>query len=95
MTKMPQPPHEPHPNHDRGLEFDLSTLVSRRSLGMFLGAGTAAALAACSPGGTSGTSGSSTSAAGTGGNSPGDVGRGDWLGLGHSDADPGDRRVRG
>jgi len=65
MTKMPQPPHEPHPNHDRGLEFDLSTLVSRRSLGMFLGAGTAAALAACSPGGTSGTSGSSTSAAGT------------------------------
>lgn len=65
MTKMPQPPHEPHPNHDRGLEFDLSTLVSRRTLGMFLGAGTAAALAACSPGGTSGTSGSSTSAAGT------------------------------
>ena len=65
MTKMPQPPHEPHPNHDRGLEFDLSTLVSRRSLGMFLGAGTAAALAACSPGGTSGTSGSPTSAAGT------------------------------
>ncbi|WP_459385932.1 intradiol ring-cleavage dioxygenase [Arthrobacter humicola] len=62
---MPQPPHEPHPNHDRGLESDLSTLVSRRSLGMFLGAGTAAALAACSPGGTSGTSGSSTSAAGT------------------------------
>ena len=65
MTKMPQPPHEPHPNHDRGLEFDLSTLVSRRSLGMFFGAGTAAALAACSPGGTSGTSGSPTSAAGT------------------------------
>ena len=62
MTKMPQPPHEPHPNHDRGLEFDLSTLVSRRSLGMFLGAGTAAALAACSPGGTSG---SPASAAGT------------------------------
>ncbi|WP_143264794.1 intradiol ring-cleavage dioxygenase [Arthrobacter sp. 49Tsu3.1M3] len=62
---MPQPPHEPHPNHDRGLEFDLSTLVSRRSLGMILGAGTAAALAACSPGGTSGTSGSPTSAAGT------------------------------
>ena len=62
MTKMPQPLHEPHPNHDRGLEFDLSTLVSRRSLGMFLGAGTAAALAACSPGGTSG---SPTSAAGT------------------------------
>nr|WP_026538002.1 intradiol ring-cleavage dioxygenase [Arthrobacter sp. 9MFCol3.1] len=65
MTKMPQPPHEPHPNHDRGLEFDLSTLVSRRSLGMFLGAGTAAALAACSPAGTSGTGGGPTSAAAT------------------------------
>ncbi len=39
MTTTPQPPHEPHPNHDRGLEFDLSTLLSRRSLGMFLGAG--------------------------------------------------------
>ncbi len=55
MTKRQQPPHEPHPNHDRGLEFDLSTLMSRRSLGMFLGAGTAAALAACTPGGTSGS----------------------------------------
>ena len=62
MTKKPQPPHEPHHNHDRGLEFDLSTLLSRRSLGMFLGAGTAAALAACSPGGNSGNSGSTTSA---------------------------------
>lgn len=51
-----QPPHEPHPNHDRGLEFDLSTLMTRRSLGMLFGAGTAAAaLAACTPGG-SGTS---------------------------------------
>ncbi|MFJ5697080.1 intradiol ring-cleavage dioxygenase [Arthrobacter sp. NPDC093139] len=48
-----QPPHEPHPNHDRGLEFDLSTLMTRRSLGMFFGAGTAAAaLAACTPGGS-------------------------------------------
>ena len=53
MTTTPQPPHEPHPNHDRGLEFDLSTLLSRRSLGMFLGAGAAAALAACTPGGSS------------------------------------------
>jgi hypothetical protein len=45
--------HVPHPNHDRGLEFDLSTMMSRRSLGMFLGAGGAAvALAACIPGGT-------------------------------------------
>jgi protocatechuate 3,4-dioxygenase beta subunit len=51
-----QAPQEPHPNYDRGLEFDLSTLMTRRSLGMFLGAGTAAAaLAACTPGGTSGS----------------------------------------
>ncbi len=63
MTKRQQPPHEPHPNHDRGLEFDLSTLMSRRSLGMFLGAGTAAALAACTPGGTSGSSTSAPAAA--------------------------------
>ncbi|MFC9771511.1 MULTISPECIES: intradiol ring-cleavage dioxygenase [unclassified Pseudarthrobacter] len=59
MTSLP--PHEsgpeeqhPHPNHDRGLEFDLSTMLSRRSLGLFLGAGgAAAALAACTPGGSS------------------------------------------
>ncbi len=66
---MPQLPHLPHPNHDRGLEFDLSTLMSRRSLGMFLGAGTAAALAACSPGGT-GNSSTSASAATTAGTAP-------------------------
>ena len=59
MTSLP--PHEsgpeeqqPHPNHARGLEFDLSTMLSRRSLGLFLGAGgAAAALAACTPGSTS------------------------------------------
>ncbi|MHA7301797.1 intradiol ring-cleavage dioxygenase [Pseudarthrobacter sp. MDT1-22] len=56
--------HLPHPNHDRGLEFDLSTMISRRSLGMFLGAGgAAAALAACTPGGSGTTAGTSTSAA--------------------------------
>jgi protocatechuate 3,4-dioxygenase beta subunit len=55
----------PHPNHDRGLEFDLSTIMSRRSLGMFLGAGgAAAALAACTPGGTAPNAGPSTSSAG-------------------------------
>ena len=69
MTSTPQPPHEPHPNHDRGLEFDLSTLMSRRSLGMFLGAGTAAALAACTPGGSSTGAASATSAA-TAGSTP-------------------------
>lgn len=63
-----QAPHEPHPNHDRGLEFDLSTLMTRRSLGMFLGAGTAAAaLAACTPGGSSG----SAATTGTSSASPG------------------------
>jgi len=69
MTSLP--PHEsgpeeqqPHPNHDRGLEFDLSTMLSRRSLGLFLGAGgAAAALAACTPGGTSPASQPASSAA--------------------------------
>lgn len=56
--------HLPHPNHDRGLEFDLSTWISRRSLGMFFGAGgAAAALAACTPGGSGTTPGTSASAA--------------------------------
>ena len=54
----------PHPNHDRGLEFDLSTIMSRRSLGMFFGAGgAAAALAACTPGGTTPNASPSTSSA--------------------------------
>lgn len=66
MTSNPQPAHEPHPNHDRGLEFDLSTLMSRRSLGMFLGAGTAAALAACTPGGSPTGVASATSSASAG-----------------------------
>ncbi|WP_307079540.1 intradiol ring-cleavage dioxygenase [Arthrobacter pascens] len=55
-TSIDQDGHKPHPNHDRGLEFDLSTLMSRRSLGMFFGAGGAAvALAACTPGGSTST----------------------------------------
>lgn len=62
MDSTPTSPHEPHRDHDRGLEFDLSTLLSRRSLGMFLGAGTAAALAACTPGGSS-TGGTTTATA--------------------------------
>lgn len=54
----------PHPNHDRGLEFDLSTLLSRRrSLGILFGAGTAAALAACTPN----AGGSAASPSSTGG----------------------------
>jgi protocatechuate 3,4-dioxygenase beta subunit len=41
---------QPHPDHDRGLEFDLRILVSRRrTLQLVLGAGATAALAACSP----------------------------------------------
>lgn len=56
--------HVPHPDHDRGLEFDLSTMMSRRSLGMFFGAGgAAAALAACTPGGSGSTAGTTTPAA--------------------------------
>lgn len=55
--------HVPHPNHDRGLEFDLSTMISRRSLGMFFGAsGAVAALAACTPAGSGTTAGTPTSA---------------------------------
>lgn len=43
----------PHPDHDRGLEFDLSRLLSRRrTLGVLLGGGAAAALAACTPAGS-------------------------------------------
>ncbi|WP_211877279.1 intradiol ring-cleavage dioxygenase [Pseudarthrobacter albicanus] len=73
MTISPQPPHEPLPDHDRGLEFDLSTLMSRRSLGMFFGAGTAAAaLAACTPGGSS-TSGSTAPTASSTAGSTGDA----------------------
>lgn len=64
MTSSPripdgqQDPPVPHPSHDRGLEFDLSTMMSRRSLAMILGVGpAAAALAACTSGGPgSGTS---------------------------------------
>lgn len=58
---------QPHPNHDRGLEFDLSTLMSRRSLGLFLGAGGAvAALAACTPAGSAGSTSPATSSAAAG-----------------------------
>ena len=64
-----------HPDHDRGLEFDVRTLVARRStLGMLGGAGLAA-LAGCTDGSsstgagtlarTSGSMGPSATAAGT------------------------------
>jgi len=65
-SRTPRQPDldQPHPNHDRGLEFDLNTLVSRRSLGLFLGAGgAAAALAACAPAGTTGSTSSAASTA--------------------------------
>jgi protocatechuate 3,4-dioxygenase beta subunit len=55
-------------DHDRGLSHDLPVLINRRmALGLFGGAGLAAALAACSSGGTTSaaTAGSSTSAATT------------------------------
>ncbi|MDR6688238.1 protocatechuate 3,4-dioxygenase beta subunit [Arthrobacter sp. 1088] len=48
VAKSPQP----HPDHDRGLEFDLSTLLSRRrTLGVLFGGAAATALAACIPDG--------------------------------------------
>ena len=98
MNPSPQPPHEPHPDHDRGLEFDLSTLMSRRSLGLFLGAGTAAALAACTPGGpTPDASGSGRRNHGSVLNAGGVRRRGGHAARGRrrrSDADPRDRRVR-
>ncbi|WP_077490652.1 3,4-dioxygenase subunit beta [Sinomonas mesophila] len=57
----------PHPDHDRGLEFDLATLLTRRrALTLALGAGATAALAACTPGapGTGqGTTATTTAAA--------------------------------
>ena len=57
---------QPHPNHDRGLEFDLSTLLSRRrTLGVLFGAGTAAALAACTPGSGGGSAAPSSSSSAT------------------------------
>ena len=65
-SRTPRQPHadQPHPDHDRGLEFDLNTLVSRRSLGLFMGAGgVVAALAACTPAGTTGTTSPATTAA--------------------------------
>jgi protocatechuate 3,4-dioxygenase beta subunit len=65
-SRTPRQPDvdQPHPDHDRGLEFDLNTLVSRRSLGLFLGAGGAvAALAACTPAGSTGSTSSAASTA--------------------------------
>jgi protocatechuate 3,4-dioxygenase beta subunit len=52
-----QNPTQPHPNHDRGLEFDVATLLDRRrALGLFGGAGLLA-LAGCADA-TTGSSGS-------------------------------------
>src|SRR6478609_3202384 len=71
-AKSPAPnrPHrepEPrvHPDHDRGLEFDVRTLVARRSaLGLLGGAGLAA-LAGCTDGASSTGAGAPTSPSGT------------------------------
>jgi len=59
--------HDHDDLHDRGLQFDLSTLTGllrrRRVLGLFAGAGAAATLAACGDPATSGnaaTAGTST-----------------------------------
>ncbi|MHA7270810.1 intradiol ring-cleavage dioxygenase [Arthrobacter sp. HLT1-20] len=58
--------NSPHPDHDRGLEFDLGTMFTRRrTLGLMLGAGAIAGLAACTPapGGTASTSGATSATA--------------------------------
>ena len=56
----------PHPNHDKGLAFDLSTLLSRRrTLGVLLGTGTTAALAACTPGAVGGSAAPSETSSGS------------------------------
>lgn len=57
--------NSPHPDHDRGLEFDLGTMFTRRrTLGLMLGAGAIAGLAACTPapGGTASTAGATMAA---------------------------------
>ena len=68
-TQPPPTPAEPgvHPDHDRGLEFDVRTLMARRSaLGLISGAGLLA-LVGCSDGTSSGATSTSagTSAATT------------------------------
>jgi len=58
--------HHDTENHDRGLAFDLSTLIGRRRLFALAGAGAGAALlAACASGGSSGGATSSTRSTGS------------------------------
>ncbi|MCD4852363.1 intradiol ring-cleavage dioxygenase [Arthrobacter sp. AK01] len=65
-SKEPADQDQPHPNHDRGLEFDLSTLLTRRrSLGVLVGAGASAALAACTPSTGGGSASPSSTASAT------------------------------
>ncbi len=65
----PETPPAPHPDHDRGLEFDVRTLVARRSaLGLIGGAGLAA-LAGCTDGSPS-VAGSTSPTAATGSATP-------------------------
>ena len=62
-TRAPTPPAEPavHPDHDRGLEFDVRTVLARRSaLGLISGAGLFA-LVGCADGTTSAPSAASPS----------------------------------
>ncbi|KGN36085.1 intradiol ring-cleavage dioxygenase [Knoellia subterranea] len=55
MTSRPSP-QQPHPDHDRGLEFDVATLLDRRrALGIFGGAGLLA-LAGCAASDSTGSS---------------------------------------
>ncbi len=65
-TTTPDHAHDDHDDHDRGLQFDLSTLVNRRRSLALLGGAGLVSLAACLPEGSSDSTMTTTSASGGG-----------------------------
>lgn len=65
-TTTPDHAHDDHDDHDRGLQFDLSTLVNRRRGLALLGGAGLVSLAACLPEGSSDSTTTTTSAPGGG-----------------------------
>ena len=65
-TTTPDHAHDDHDDHDRGLQFDLSTLVNRRRGLALLGGAGLVSLAACLPEGSSDSTTTTTSASGGG-----------------------------
>lgn len=62
MTNTAPDSGQPHPDHDRGLEFDLKTMLSRRkAMGFGLAGVATAALAACAPSTTANSAATSSS----------------------------------